>query len=134
MHIGLIGGGGITETHARAALAIPGVRVAAIQGRRDDRVRQLCERYGGTPYTDFDAFLAHRPMDLVIVGSPSGAARRRRAPLPARLGLHVLVEKPIDISARPRRRADRGRRRRQASRWARVSRTASSPASSASRN
>ena len=29
MDIGLIGGGGITDTHARAALAIPGVRRAS---------------------------------------------------------------------------------------------------------
>src|SRR5229473_52852 len=31
-HIGLIGGGNITETHARAAGAIPGVEISAIQG------------------------------------------------------------------------------------------------------
>ena len=72
MDIGLIGGGGISETHAQAALAIPGVRLAAICGRRVDRVRHLCERFGGTPYADLDAFLEHRPMDLVIIGSPSG--------------------------------------------------------------
>ena len=97
MHIGLIGGGGITETHARAALAIPGVRLAAIQGRRDDRVRLLCERYGGTPYTDLGAFLAHRPMDVVIVGSPS-ALHGEQGAAAARAGLHVLVEKPIDVT------------------------------------
>jgi UDP-N-acetyl-2-amino-2-deoxyglucuronate dehydrogenase len=94
--IGLIGGGNITDTHARAARAA-GANVAAIYGTNVDRVRRLCNEHGGAPLTDFDAFLAHRPMDIVIVGSPSGmhAAHGIAA---ARRGLHVLVEKPIDIT------------------------------------
>ncbi len=32
IHIGLIGGGNITETHARAARTIPGVEISAIHG------------------------------------------------------------------------------------------------------
>lgn len=95
--IGLIGGGAITETHARAALAVPGVRIAAIQGRSGDRVGDLCARFGGMAYTDVDALLAHRPMDLVIVGSPSGLHAAQGAAA-ARRGLHVLVEKPLDIA------------------------------------
>jgi UDP-N-acetyl-2-amino-2-deoxyglucuronate dehydrogenase len=97
MDIGLIGGGGISETHARAALAIPGVRLAGVYGLREDRVRRLCETWGGTPYRDLEAFLSHRPMELVIVGSPSGLHAAHAAAAACR-GLHVLVEKPIDIT------------------------------------
>jgi predicted dehydrogenase len=71
-HIGLIGGGNITETHARAARAIPGVEISAIHGTNAEKVARLCGEHGGTPYQDFDAFLQHRPMELVIIGSPSG--------------------------------------------------------------
>jgi UDP-N-acetyl-2-amino-2-deoxyglucuronate dehydrogenase len=97
IHVGLIGGGNITETHARAARAIPGVEITAIQGTHADKVARLCREHGGTPYQDFDAFLQHRPMDLVIIGSPSGlhAAQGIAA---ATHGLHVLTEKPIEIS------------------------------------
>lgn len=97
IHVGLVGGGGISSTHARAALALPGVSIAAIQGVNDAKVRALCARHGGTAYAGIDAFLAHRPMDLVAIGSPSGlhAAHGIAA---ARQGLHVLVEKPIDIT------------------------------------
>ena len=97
MHIGLIGGGNITETHARAARAIPGVEIAAIYGTNANKVAALCREHGGKPYEDFEAFLAHRPMDLVAIGSPSGlhAAQGIAA---AQRGLHVLTEKPIDIS------------------------------------
>lgn len=97
IHIGLIGGGNITETHARAARAIPGVEISAIHGTNAEKVARLCREHGGTPYQDFDAFLQHRPMDLVVIGSPSGlhAAQGIAA---ARRGLHVLTEKPIEIS------------------------------------
>ena len=96
-HIGLIGGGNITVTHARAARAISGVEISAIHGTNAEKLAHLCREYGGTPYHDFDAFLQHRPMDLVVIGSPSGlhAAQGIAA---ATHGLHVLTEKPIEIS------------------------------------
>jgi UDP-N-acetyl-2-amino-2-deoxyglucuronate dehydrogenase len=97
MHVGLIGAGGITDTHALAALAIPGVELAAIYGENADKVQRLCKKHGGTPYTDFNKFLAHRPMTFVIIGSPSGVHAVQGIEA-ARCGLHVLTEKPIDIS------------------------------------
>ena len=96
-HVGLIGGGNITETHARAARAISGVVIAAIYGTNSAKVQRLCREHGGTPYEDFGAFLAHRPMDLVIIGSPSGL-HATQGIAAAKQGLHVLTEKPIDIS------------------------------------
>ena len=97
IHIGLTGGGNISETHARAVRAIPGAEVAAIQGSNLEKVSRLCREYGGKPYQDFDDFVKHRPMDLVILGSPSGlhAAQGIAA---AERGLHVLTEKPLDVS------------------------------------
>src|SRR2546426_4825494 len=97
IHIGLIGGGNITETHARAAPAIAGVEIAAIYGTNADKVDRLCREHGGTRYQDFEEFLAHRPMDLVAIGSPSGL-HATQGIAAAQRGLHVLTEKPIDIS------------------------------------
>ncbi len=97
VHVGLIGGGNITETHARAARAIPGVEIGAIYGINSEKVCRLCRESGGTPYGDLNAFLAHRPMDLVIIGSPSGLHASQGIEACKR-GLHVLTEKPIDIS------------------------------------
>jgi UDP-N-acetyl-2-amino-2-deoxyglucuronate dehydrogenase len=96
-NIGLIGGGNITETHARAARAIPGVEISAIHGANAEKVARLCREHGGTPFQDFDAFLKHRPMDLVILGSPSGL-HATQGIAAARQGLHVLTEKPIEIT------------------------------------
>jgi UDP-N-acetyl-2-amino-2-deoxyglucuronate dehydrogenase len=97
LRIGLVGGGGITETHARAARDVPGVDIVAIAGSDEARVRRLCRDYGGMPFASFDAFLDHAGMDLVIIGSPSGfhAAQGIAA---AERGLHLLVEKPLDIT------------------------------------
>jgi len=98
-HIGLIGGGNITDTHARAVRGIAGVEIAAIYGTNASKLNGLCREHGGTPYLDFEAFLAHRPMDLVAIGSPSGL-HATQCIAAAQRGLHVLTEKPIDISAR----------------------------------
>ena len=97
IHVGLIGGGNITETHARAARAIPGVEISAIYGSNASKIERLCHEYGGVPFEDFHAFLRHRPMDLVIIGSPSGL-HAEQGIAAAECGLHVLTEKPIEIS------------------------------------
>jgi UDP-N-acetyl-2-amino-2-deoxyglucuronate dehydrogenase len=97
IHIGLIGGGNITATHARAARAIAGVEISAIHGTSLEKIALLSRGHGGTPYEDFAAFLKHRPMDLVIIGSPSGL-HAEQGIAAARQGLHVLTEKPIEIS------------------------------------
>src|SRR6202040_2027665 len=70
-HIGLIGGGNITETHARAARAIPGAEIAAIHGTNSEKIPHLCPDPG--------------------LHATHGIAAPRQ-------GLHVLTEKPIEIS------------------------------------
>lgn len=97
IHIGIIGGGNISETHARAAREINGVELSAIYGYNQEKVARLCELYGGAAYEDLPGFLAHKPMDLVMIGSPSGL-HAEQGIAAARRGLHVLVEKPLDIT------------------------------------
>jgi len=97
IRIGLIGGGNISETHARAATQIAGVEIAAIYGTNADKVDHLSRMYGGKSFVDFNAFLSHRPMDMVILGSPSGVHASQGIQA-IRRGLHVLTEKPLDIS------------------------------------
>ncbi|MGC1904142.1 MAG: Gfo/Idh/MocA family oxidoreductase [Candidatus Acidiferrum sp.] len=96
-HVGLIGGGNISETHARAALAIPDVAIAAIYGTNMQNIERLARDNGGKAFVDYNAFLAHRPMDLVMIGSPSGLHAQQGIDA-AHRGIHVLTEKPIDIT------------------------------------
>ncbi len=95
--VGIIGAGNISQTHARAAQAIPGVSISAVWGTSHEKAARLAEPAGATPYDDFDLFLAHRPMDLVAIGTPSGV-HAAQAIAAVERGLHVLVEKPVDIS------------------------------------
>ncbi len=96
MKIGIVGAGNISETHARAARSIPGVGVAAVHGENRERTERLAAEYGATPYDDFARFLDH-PLDLVVIGSPSGR-HAEQGIAAAQRGLHVLVEKPLDIT------------------------------------
>src|SRR5258706_5859765 len=57
----------------------------------------MIAQYGARPYCDFEEFLGHRPMDFVAIGSPSGL-HAEQGIAAARHGLHVLTEKPLDIS------------------------------------
>jgi predicted dehydrogenase len=96
VHLGLIGSGNITRTHALAATAA-GFTVAAVLGRTLDGATRLCEERGGTPYDSLVRFLAHPGLSSVAIGTPSGL-HAEHGIAAARRGLHVLVEKPIDIS------------------------------------
>jgi UDP-N-acetyl-2-amino-2-deoxyglucuronate dehydrogenase len=95
LQLGLIGGGNISETHARAARDTPEVNIVAVYGTNQEKVGRLSAQYGAAAYSDFAAFLAH-PMDLVAIGSPSGL-HAEQGIAAARRGLHVLTEKPLDI-------------------------------------
>lgn len=98
IHVGLTGGGNITETHARAVRAIPGAEISAIYGSKSERVQKLCAEFGGAAYENLDSFLAHPSLDMVILGSPSGV-HAGEGIAAARQGLHVLTEKPVDVSS-----------------------------------
>jgi len=97
MHVGILGGGNISETHARAAREIAGVQIAAVCGANPEKVARMAAEHGGTPYTELEKFLAHRPLDFVAIGSPSGR-HAEQGIAAARRGLHVLTEKPLDIT------------------------------------
>jgi UDP-N-acetyl-2-amino-2-deoxyglucuronate dehydrogenase len=97
VHIGILGAGNISDTHARAAAAIPGIVISAVFGANPEKTAALATRHGATAYRDLDSFLAHRPMDFVAIGSPSGL-HAEQALAAVRRGLHVIVEKPLDVS------------------------------------
>jgi predicted dehydrogenase len=103
MKIGILGAGSISDTHARAANSIPGVEVVAVYGRNVERAQRLAAAHGGIAYDSLDRFLDHRPMDIVAIGSPS-ALHAEQGIAAADRGLHVLVEKPLDVTTE---RADR---------------------------
>jgi predicted dehydrogenase len=97
IHIGILGGGNISETHARAVHETDGAEVAAIYGQNQEKAVRLAGLFGGKVYANQEEFLDHKPLDLVMIGSPSGL-HAEQGIAAAQRGLHVLVEKPLDIS------------------------------------
>jgi len=97
IHVGLIGAGNISETHARAAAAIPGVRVAAVYAPTRAHAERLAAPYGAAVHDTLDRLLDQRPLDLVAIGSPSGLHAEHGIAAVAR-GIPVLVEKPLDVT------------------------------------
>jgi len=96
LQAGFVGCGNITDTHVRAAIEA-GLGVAAFHGRDPAKAEAMQKRYGGRAFTSYEDFLAHRPMDLVVIGTPS-ALHAEQGIAAARRSLHVLVEKPIDVT------------------------------------
>lgn len=98
IHVGILGGGNISETHARAVQETNGVEVSAIYGQNQEKAARLAERFGGNVWGTLEEFLTHQPLDLVLIGSPSGL-HAEQGIAAARCGMQVLVEKPLDITA-----------------------------------
>jgi predicted dehydrogenase len=96
LQAGFVGCGNITDTHVRAAREA-GLGVAAFHGRDPAKAAALAGRYGGRAYERYEDFLRHRPLDLVVIGTPS-ALHAEQGIAAAERGLHVLVEKPIDVT------------------------------------
>ncbi len=96
-HLGIIGAGNISETHARAAQETGRIKVAAVFGQNSEKAERLALTYKATAYQDLESLLKHRPLDIVAIGSPSGL-HAVQGIAAAQQGLHVLVEKPIDVN------------------------------------
>lgn len=97
LRFGLVGTGHWARTtHAPALASTDGIDFAAVWGRNAGAAGELAGRYHATAYDDISAFLAN--VDAVAFAVPPGV----QAPIAiraARAGKHLLLEKPIAISA-----------------------------------
>lgn len=97
VRVALIGAGNIGATHARAIAGIAGARLAAVYGPTAGHARDLAAPSGANVYDDLDTMFSREPLDMVAVATPSGLHGAHGAAA-ARRGIHVLVEKPIEIT------------------------------------
>jgi len=94
---GIIGCGMISEFHARAIADVRGARLAACFDMVPAAADRLAGATGCRAYHDLDAMLADPDVDVVTIGTPSGA-HLDPAVAAARAGKHVIVEKPLEIT------------------------------------
>ena len=87
----------IANFHAKAIQAAGGTLVAGFDTRAEAADRLAGQYPGCKPYHDFNAFLADKNIDIVTIGTPSGA-HLEPAVAAAEAGKHVIVEKPLEIT------------------------------------
>jgi UDP-N-acetyl-2-amino-2-deoxyglucuronate dehydrogenase len=96
---GIIGCGTIAHFHARAIGDVRGARLVACYDTVAAAADKLAEATGCKPYHDLNAMLADPAVEVVTIGTPSGA-HLEPALAAARAGKHVIVEKPLEITLR----------------------------------
>ena len=96
---GIIGCGTIAHFHARAIADVRGAKLVACYDNVPAAADRLAEATGCKAYHDLDAMLADPAVEVVTIGTPSGA-HCEPAVAAARAGKHVIVEKPLEITLR----------------------------------
>jgi len=94
---GIIGCGMISRFHARAIGDVPGARLIGCYDTVPAAADRLAEEFGCRAYHELDQLLADPKIDVVTIGTPSGA-HLEPAVAAARAGKHVIVEKPLEIT------------------------------------
>ncbi len=94
---GIIGCGMISNFHAKAIADVEGAELVACFDMVRDSADRLAKATGCKPCYRLDEMLADPKVDIVTIGTPSGA-HMDPAIAAARAGKHVIVEKPLEIT------------------------------------
>jgi predicted dehydrogenase len=95
---GIVGCGMISTFHARAIADVRGAKLVACFDTRERAAEKFAADNGCKAYTKLDAMLADAKVEIVTIATPSGA-HMKPAVAAARAGKHVIVEKPLEITA-----------------------------------
>ncbi len=97
MRAAIIGIGAIAKMHARALADIPDVELVAATCRTEEKGRAFTAEFGGEWFADTARMLRRAKPDFVTIATPSGA-HLEAAVAAARRGVHVICEKPLEIT------------------------------------
>jgi predicted dehydrogenase len=99
IRFGIVGCGAIGPTHAGAISQMADAELTAVADIISDRARAMEEKFSvPRVYTDQAELFADRQVDVVCLCTPSGM-HADGAVLAMQAGKHVVVEKPMDITA-----------------------------------
>jgi predicted dehydrogenase len=94
---GIVGCGMIANFHARAIADVRGAKLVACYDTIPASAARLAASTGCRAYEHLKDMLADPKVDVVTIGTPSGA-HLEPALAAARAGKHVIVEKPLEIT------------------------------------
>jgi myo-inositol 2-dehydrogenase / D-chiro-inositol 1-dehydrogenase len=95
----VIGAGRRGRAHGMAARSLPGVEIAIVCDRLEERARELAGELGASPSTDWRRALAEQTPNLVYVTSPP-PLHVEQAIAAMETGADVVLEKPIALTMR----------------------------------
>jgi predicted dehydrogenase len=95
--IAIIGIGAVADPIARAVSEIESAKLVAGSCRTRERGEKFVAKHGGAYYADYREMLDREKPDMAIVATPS-AAHLEPVQECAQRGVHVLCEKPLEIS------------------------------------
>lgn len=99
VRLALVGCGRIGQRHLQALIHCPGVELAAVVDRDAEKAAAAAVAFDAVSGTDLGEVLeSSLALDGLIVATPSGT-HRAVANQGLRAGLHVLVERPLALSA-----------------------------------
>ena len=96
-NFGIIGAGLIADFHAKAVQTLTNARLIGICGSNPGKVKTLADKYGCQAFSDIEEMLGSGDIEIVTIATPSGA-HMEPAIEAARYGIHVICEKPLEIS------------------------------------
>ena len=97
MRLGILGAGAIGEKHAEAAAAA-GVQIARVVDQSADRAKELATAHNAQHSDQAGSLWDDAQVDAVVIGVPN-CFHKPLAAEALRAGKHVLLEKPMALSA-----------------------------------
>ncbi len=97
LRFAIIGCGVIGRTHAEAITSLPDAQLVAVADVVPELAQKLAEAFHVTPYRDVQQMVAREQLDVVNICTPSGQHGEHACHV-MRAGVHVIVEKPMEIS------------------------------------
>jgi predicted dehydrogenase len=96
--VAIVGSGVVSEFQARAIRDLPGARLVGFTDKIEDLARRRAEQFGARVFRSVEETVTDREVDVVSVCTPSGD-HLDPALAAARAHKHVMVEKPVEVTA-----------------------------------
>jgi UDP-N-acetyl-2-amino-2-deoxyglucuronate dehydrogenase len=94
----LIGAGKVAHTYAQGLKTLPQSNFVAVCGRNQERTAAFASQYDVKPYIDLTTMIRDEGVEMVVIATPH-PLHAEQAVAAAQAGAHVLVEKPMAITA-----------------------------------
>lgn len=97
LSVGIIGTGGIAQSHLQAIQQLDNIRVVATMDVEASRAKAAADKYGGRYYTKLEDLLNDQEVEGVHVCTPH-SFHGEQVVAAAKSGKHVIVEKPMALT------------------------------------